>query len=262
MNNLARLNIDDQRCIGCGACTRVCPGSLLYMNAQHKAEHHEISEFGWNGCWKCQHCLAVCPAGVISVLGLRPEDSLTPPDPQEAAQVLDRLIACRRSHRRYLRKNVDYGTIRHILEILQNAPNGGNKQLVEYTLIDDVDQMDHLRKIVRSRLDKLIDQGIYPRGYDARSIQDLIDAEKTVRPDMIFCQAPHLLIPHAPRGKGCWHQDIDIACAYAELLFSAHGLGAVMMSFCLDVLDLMPDIKKMLQIPKDHDHHMAIGLGS
>ena len=132
---------------------------------------------------------------------------------------------------------------------------------MEYTLIDDVDQMDHLRKIVRSRLDKLIDQGIYPRGYDARSIQDLIDAEKTVRPDMIFCQAPHLLIPHAPRGKGCWHQDIDIACAYAELLFSAHGLGAVMMSFCLDVLDLMPDIKKMLQIPKDHDHHMAIGFG-
>ena len=78
---------------------------------------------------------------------------------------------------------------------------------------------------------------------------------------MIFCQATHLLIPHAPRGKGCWHQDIDIACAYAELLFSAHGLGAVMMSFCLDVLDLMPDIKKMLQIPKDHDNHMAIGFG-
>ena len=261
MNNLARLNIDDQRCIGCGACTRVCPGSLLYLNAQHKAEHHEISEFGWNGCWKCQHCLAVCPAGAISVLGLRPEDSLTPPDPQEAAQVLDRLIACRRSHRRYLRKNVDYGTIRHILEILQNAPNGGNKQLVEYTLIDDVDQMDHLRQIVRSHLDNLIDQGIYPQGYDARSIQDLIDAEKTVRPDMIFCQAPHLLIPHAPKGKGCWQQDIDIACAYAELLFAAHGLGAVMMSFCLDVLDLMPDIKKMLQIPEDHDHHMAIGFG-
>lgn len=93
MNNLARLNIDDQRCIGCGACTRVCPGSLLYLNAQHKAEHHEVSEFGWNGCWKCQHCLAVCPSGAISVLGLRPEDSLTPPDPQEAAQVLDRLIA-------------------------------------------------------------------------------------------------------------------------------------------------------------------------
>ena len=34
-----------------------------------------------------------------------------------------------------------------------------------------------------------------------------------------------------------------------------------MMSFCLDVLDLMPDIKEMLQIPKAHDHHMAIGFG-
>ena len=132
---------------------------------------------------------------------------------------------------------------------------------MEYTLIDDVDQMDHLRQIVRSHLDNLIDQGIYPQGYDARSIQDLIDAEKTVRPDMIFCQAPHLLIPHVPKGKGCWQQDIDIACAYAELLFAAHGLGVVMMSFCLDVLDLMPDIKEMLQIPKDHDYHMAVGFG-
>ncbi|WP_443027915.1 hypothetical protein [Stomatobaculum longum] len=22
--------------------------------------------FGWRGCWKCQHCLAVCPHGAVS----------------------------------------------------------------------------------------------------------------------------------------------------------------------------------------------------
>lgn len=29
-------------------------------------------------CWRCQHCLAVCPQGAISIFGKKPEDSLPP----------------------------------------------------------------------------------------------------------------------------------------------------------------------------------------
>ena len=38
---------------------------------------------------------------------------------------------------------------------LANAPNGGNKQQVEYTLIDDAKQMDHFRGIAYKGMERV-----------------------------------------------------------------------------------------------------------
>lgn len=177
------------------------------------------------------------------------------------SKALDSMIVNRRSHRRYIRKNVDSSLINHMLSILQNAPNGGNKEQVEYTLINDIEQMDYIRNLAYKKMDELAERGIFAEGFDEKSYEDLKNAEKSVRPDMLFCGAPHLLIPHSPIGVGCWVQDTDIACAYFELLCHANGLGAVFMSYCIDVLNLMPDIKELLNIPKNHYMAMAVGFG-
>jgi nitroreductase len=85
--------------------------------------------------------------------------------------------------------------------------------------------------------------------------------EKTVRPDMLFCGAPHLLIPHAPLGRGEPVQDVLIAGTYFELLCASRGLGAVMLTFPLGVLERMPEVKAMLRIPAGHYIGMMIGFG-
>ena len=121
--------------------------------------------------------------------------------------------------------------------------------------------MDRLRTLASERMDALAACGIYPDGYDAKSFQDLKRAEEIVRPDMLFCGAPHLLIPHAPADVGCGWQDTAIASTYFELLCAAHELGAILMSFCLDVLKRMPDVWSLLHIPDDHCVSMAIGFG-
>ena len=108
MENLAKLTIDREQCIGCGKCVRTCPSGIFYLDEQKKAAHIEIKEFGWDGCWQ---------------------------------------------------------------------------------------------------------------------------------------------------------QDTDIACAYFELLCSAHGLGAVMMSYLVDVLKLMPDLRNMLEIPENHYFGVMVGFG-
>jgi Fe-S-cluster-containing hydrogenase component 2 len=56
-------------------------------------------------CWRCQHCLAVCPQGAISIFGKKPEDSL-PPAPKEMGEYMEQLIVNRRSCRRFLDQNV------------------------------------------------------------------------------------------------------------------------------------------------------------
>ena len=178
-----------------------------------------------------------------------------------AAPAMDSLIANRRSCRRYKDKNVDTAVINDMLGRLSGAPNGGNKQQVEFTLIDDRVQMDHFRQIVYSRMEALAAQGIYPKGFSKEAYEDMKRWEKTVRPDMLFCGAPHILIPHAPFGHGEPIQDVVIAGTYFELLCASRGLGAVMLTFPLGALEQMPDIKAMLNIPAHHYIGMIIGFG-
>lgn len=253
--------VDQDKCIGCGTCVKVCPGGILSLNEGKKVQMEEFQEFGWNGCWKCEHCLAVCPTGAVSIFGHKPQDSIPPADPHTAVPVVDALIANRHSCRRYQDRNVDAAIISDMLSRLANAPNGGNKQQVEFTLLDDKEQMERFRRLARQEMERLAKQGIYPKGFDKASYEDMKRWEATVRPDMLFCGAPHLLIPHAPLGRGEPVQDVLIAGTYFELLCASRGLGTVMMTFPLGALEQMPKIKAMLEIPKEHYIGMLIGFG-
>lgn len=257
----ANFVVDTEKCMGCGKCEKVCPGGILSLNQTKKAEIANFKEFGWNGCWKCEHCLAVCPTGAISIFGHKPDNSLPIIDCEITAMTMSSLIANRHSCRRYKDKNVDAAIINDMLERLANAPNGGNKQQVELTLIDDKAQMNHFRQLAYTRMEELAAQGIYPKGFDKEAYDDMKRWEKTVRPDMLFCGAPHILIPHAPLEHGEPIQDVVIAGTYFELLCVSRGLGSVILTFPLSVLDRMPDIKAMLNIPNHHYVGMMIGFG-
>lgn len=259
--NQANFVVDVEKCIGCGKCVKVCPGGILSLNQAKKPEMADFKEFGWNGCWKCEHCLAVCPTGAVSIFGHKPENSLPVADYEIAAPIIDSLVAGRHSCRRYKDKNVDISIINDMLERLADVPNGGNKQQVEFTVMDDKEQMNQFRQLAYSRMEELAAQGIYPKGFGKEAYEDMKRWEKTVRPDMLFCGAPHILIPHAPLGHGEPIQDVVIAGTYFELLCASRGLGAVMLTFPLGALEQMPDIKAMLNIPDNHYIGMMIGFG-
>ncbi len=259
--NSTNFKGDCDKCIGCGLCEKVCPGGILHLNTDRKCEMDTIDSFGWNGCWKCEHCLAVCPRGAISIFGKQPEDSIPTVKPETAAPVMDALIMNRHSCRRFLQKDVPAPTIDAMLQLIGNAPNGGNKQQVEFTLIDDRTQMDRFRSFAYTEMDRLAAQGVYPMGFDKPSYEDMKRWEKTVRPDMLFCGAPCLLILHAPLGRGEPVEDVNITAAYFELLCASRGLGCVMMTFPKDVLKNMPEIRAMLRIPEDHYVGVMLGFG-
>ena len=203
----------------------------------------------------------MCPRGAISIFGKRPEDSLPTVKPESAAPVMDALIMNRHSCRRFLKKDVAPEIIDGMLQMLGNAPNGGNKQQVEFTLIDDRAQMDAFRRLAYTEMDRLASEGVYPVGFDKPSYEDMKRWEKTVRPEMLFCDAPYLLIPHAPLGKGEPVEDVNVAAAYFELLCASRGLGCVMMTFPKDALKNIPQIRAMLRIPEDHYIGVMLGFG-
>lgn len=54
------IRINQERCIGCGQCIDVCPGSLIDRNAQGKAWMHYPKD-----CWGCVSCVKECPVQAI-----------------------------------------------------------------------------------------------------------------------------------------------------------------------------------------------------
>ena len=157
--------------------------------------------------------------------------------------------------------NVQKKIIKELMGSIQYAPTGGNKRKLEFTIIDDCKEMDYFRLLVRDEMIKLANNGIYPQGFDKTSYNQMMAWEKSVRPDSIFCGAPHILIPHAPKKIPCAVQDVNMAAAYFELLCNANGLGAICMSYPLAVLGNMPNVMKLLQIPEDHYISLMVGFG-
>ncbi|KOF57683.1 MULTISPECIES: 4Fe-4S dicluster domain-containing protein [Clostridium] len=54
------IKIDVNKCVSCGKCIEVCPGSLLLKNENGKA----FIRYPKN-CWGCTACLKECKLGAI-----------------------------------------------------------------------------------------------------------------------------------------------------------------------------------------------------
>ena len=265
MEEKTGFSVDQSKCIKCGRCINTCSGMVIGFGQDGYPLMKEFERFGWRGCWRCQHCLAVCPAGAISTFGKKSGDSMAPP-PDGMGEYMERLVTNRRSCRRFLDENVDPKIVTSILSAMAASPTGGNSQDVEFTVIDDKDRVKEIHDVAYAKMDADAGRHIYTHSFSDFYYARMKESEKTVRKDdLLFCGAPHLFIAHA-RCAGKWGEDAKADCilatAYFELLCNAHGLGTTIMSYSAEVLnELAPQARAMLNIPKDHYTGLIVGFG-
>jgi nitroreductase len=211
-------------------------------------------------CYKCQHCLAVCPTGAISILGLKPGNSIPLASGYPEPDKLETLIKGRRSVRRYKDENLDPALLDRLLEVAWHAPTGVNSRQVLFTVIDNKDDMALLRDEVMAGLERLVASDALPESMAFYGKFLKLWQEKKV--DILFRGAPHFLIASTPQHLASPAPDCLIALSYFELFAQANKVGTVWNGLAKWAInDLLPETRARLGIPADHLVGYAMSFG-
>ncbi|MBN1928773.1 MAG: nitroreductase family protein [Chlorobiaceae bacterium] len=251
------FKVDSARCTRCGQCVADCPSRIIVMAT---GEYPSIAPGRESVCLRCEHCLAICPTGAISILGFSPDDS-TPLDGNlPAPGQLETLIAGRRSVRRYRPENLPPELIGKLVSVASFAPTGVNARKVRFTVLDDREKTARFRDEVMDGLVRLLAEGAIPesKAYYARFVK-VWEKHKV---DLVFRDAPHLLVVTAPESLSSPREDCLIALTTFELYAQACGIGTLWNGIVSWAIDrMLPGMRQRLGIPDDHAFGYAMLFG-
>lgn len=240
------FKIDNEKCTKCGLCVAECPVRIIEME-----EIPFIREEKEKNCIKCQHCFAVCPTAAISIFGKNPEDSIEVNDNIPGAEEMTRLIKTRRSIRKYKDEDLDKDLIKNMLETAAYAPTGHNKNAVLFSVIDNKADLAKLRQMTYDAIIKAEENGTLADKY--KWMLGLQKMWNTKGVDILFRNAPHMVIASAPKHLSTPETDAIIGLSYFELLANSNKIGVLwnqMINLVIDKID--PELKKTIGIPDDH----------
>lgn len=255
MNERINFKVNEDLCNACGICASDCVTGIIEMNPTPQIPIEKEER-----CIRCQHCMAVCPKGAISIFGKNPSDSIPNAKELPSPALMEKLIKNRRSIRRYKKEGVDKNLIHHLLETAAYAPTGENDNHVLFTVIDDIEVMAQLREITYNAIAKAGEEG---KITDKLSfIYEFAKLWKEPGVDVIFRGAPHIVITSSPEDCATPSQDMVIALSYFEMLAISNGLGTLWDGiFTLALLYIAPQLRQFLGIPENHTIGFAMLFG-
>lgn len=62
------IEVDKERCKGCGLCVEACPKDCLQLSARvNRKGYYYAEQVGQEACTSCTACGVMCPDGCITV---------------------------------------------------------------------------------------------------------------------------------------------------------------------------------------------------
>ena len=238
------LIIDNEKCVHCGKCIADCGAYCLEFDENNVPTFSEGAEAR---CIKCQHCLAVCPTGALSILGKKAEDS-QPTSGCNAEELLN-LIKSRRSIRTYKQQNLDKDKLDKIKDVLKWTPTGCNFHQLDFAFVDDIEVMNEIRNTINSRLIKCLEStcfNTFAKKF-TRYKQALLNGH-----DVIFRGAPHMVVVSTPINAPCVNVDPMIALSYLELYAQSLGVGTLWCGLGYYCFKLFPDLCEQIEVPEGY----------
>jgi len=268
------VSIDENRCTLCGLCIRVCLRGVL------KEEKKNIVVIDPASCILCGHCKAICPTDAPKFSNLSENEfELTPnieemPNPSSFLRFLRR----RRSQRIYSSKPVEIEKLKMIIDAGRFAPTGGNRQGCEYIVVTGRKILDRVctltiqtlqeqGKLVKEALDRyhrskvpLREEYITMQYYP--SLVDRIAEKWKEGIDQLLYHAPVLILVHMKQGITTTPQvDASLSAMHMILMAETLGLGTCINGFLFFALHHSGELREVLEIPSDHQVHVAFTVG-
>lgn len=272
--------IDTEKCNGCGRCIEVCPAETLSMK-DGKARVTGTTSLS------CGQCMAVCPEGAIQVEGIDPASIAFETFemdrewlPWGGADVKDlaRIIASRRSCRRYRTRPVEMVVLKDLVKLGCLAPSGSNCQNWTFTVLSTRQQVEDLGRIIGGfykQLNRMAEKPFlrnirrllgkpdlftyYHRYYDKvkRAIREM---EEEGRDRLFHGAAAAILV--GTHGESTSPAE-DALLATQNILLGAHamGLGTCLIGYAVKALEQDHSLQEQMGIPASETVHSVIALG-
>lgn len=263
------LDIEQNSCIKCGKCVKVCPSDIFVQSKAGSVVELVHRE----SCIACGHCVAVCPTD--SVLHSEfPADKMHSIDYGQLPTPEQMMLLCkaRRSNRTITSKPVPTEMLDQIIEAAHCAPTATNAQTVSFTLVTDsqklrqisdftIETFNGLVKIVENPLLKLLLKPLLPSVYKYVPVFERLKEEHAAGKDPILRKATALLLIHTPKSNRFGCEDSNLAYQNASLMAECLGVSQVYMGFVLTAIKQKKSVFAQLMGIEGNIHAiMALGM--
>jgi nitroreductase/NAD-dependent dihydropyrimidine dehydrogenase PreA subunit len=267
------VSIDRERCTLCGLCASVCVRRLIELGD----EAATVTDPG--KCVLCGHCKAVCPEDAFRLPSLSDREFSSAPAREDIPDP-DRLMVffrSRRSTRLYQKRAVDRDKVLRILDAGRFAPNGGNRQALQYLVLQSEGNVTKVRQMALLALGEIarrIQEALREkrtRG-EALSVEDmsleadgewLLDMPEFLRQgtDLLFYFAPVVILCHGDPLSRTIEVDAGLAGMQMALMAEALGLGTCFCHALVLAIRESGALRRTLKIPEDRKAVLSFMLG-
>lgn len=228
------VEINQERCVGCGACARDCFGKAIRM-ADNKASI--IRE-----CMQCGHCVALCPVKAVSIpeYDMEGVEEYNPQTFHVEPENLLHAVKFRRSIRNYRQDKIERDKAGRVLEAGRYTATARNMQDCTFIFVQNT--LEEFRELLWGQMPEVVAQlhknapayaRIFGRFYE--------NWKKNPCDDSLFFHAPAFLAIASDNPL-----DGGLAAANIENMAVAEGLGVLYSGYLMRIVNSSTQLKEWL----------------
>lgn len=267
---MATIQINQNTCIRCKKCIRICPSALFTLDEEKGIEVCA------DHCISCGHCVAVCPTSSIQHSDF-PAEKVHPFDRNLLPSVdqVELLIKSRRSNRAFSKEKVPEVLLQRIMEAAHRAPTATNAQEVKLVLVTNPHVLMSISRLtigtfmsivgkIENPLLKWILKPLMPSNYRYVPVFKQLNNEFEKGNDGILRGATAVIFFYTDKKARFGCQDANLAYQNASLLAEAAGVAQFYTGFVCSAagMDRQEKLQKLLGIEGKIHAGIALGMPS